>query len=721
MRIRTAQGSELFSQNDVEAPKDWSDLAVSIAASRYFRRMGDSEAQRESSIRDLAHRVVTTLRKFGRAWGYFASDAEAESFEQDLKFIIYSQRAAFNSPVWFNLGLFHCYGQRGSGGNFRFDLNAQRLEQVASNYEWPQVSACFILSAKDSLDGIFDLLKTEARLFKFGSGTGTNFSPLRAKGEALASGGTTSGLLSFLEVFDKAAGATKSGGVTRRAAKMVCLDADHPEVLEFIRWKQAEEQKAQALIQAGYSSDMDGPAYRTVAGQNSNNSVRLSDDFFEVLKSGGKWSLRARTSGAVVKEIPSRQLWTALVEAAWFCADPGVQFTSTIERMNPCKVSGAIEASNPCSEYMFLNDTACNLASVNLVRFLQDDGSFDVKAFEQTCRLLLIAQDILVSIASYPTPEVAERSVRFRPLGLGYANLGGLLMRLGIGYGQDESLPVVESVTALMHAVAGCVSADLARQHGPFAEYSLNQNSFVEVVETQGLNYAQLVSTPWTRDLIQRAQTLWKEVESAAATTGFRNAQWTVLAPTGTIGLLMDCDTTGIEPEYSLQKVKVFAGGGETILVNHSVAAGLKALGYAADQIDHSLLALQQSGTLKGTIADPHLPVFDCAVPDSSGRSLSTEAHLKVMQAAQKFLSGAISKTVNLPSTASVVDVEAVYLKAYQMGLKSISMYRAGSKWSEPLSSLREVSGPKCSECGAVTITTGGCYRCLNCGHAESC
>jgi ribonucleoside-diphosphate reductase alpha chain len=719
-RIVNANGVEIFSQNNVEAPRQWSDLAVDISASRYFRRTSVAGQNGEDSIRQMVHRVAHTLRDEGFRRGYFLDAASANAFEQDLKFILLSQRAAFNSPVWFNLGLFHEYGITTNGGNFRYFPEHNAVLEVNNNYAWPQVSACFILSAKDDLMEIFNLLKTEARLFKYGSGTGSNFSNLRGSSELLRGGGRSSGLISFLEVYDRAAGATKSGGTTRRAAKMVCVDADHPDILEFIQWKKTEEIKAQVLIRAGYSSDMDGPAYRTVAGQNSNNSVRLSDEFFMALQGQKTWELLARTDGRVTKVVPAQTLWDELVEAAWFCADPGVQFSSTIEMMNPCKASGTIRASNPCSEYMFLDDSACNLASLNLVAFFDKANTFQSAEFEHVARLIFVAQDILVGMASYPTPRVAQNSFDFRPIGIGYANLGALFMRSGLAYGSAESVAWTEGLTGLLHAVAAQTSVELAEHLGAFPQFENNRPCFFEVMQQHTEAYQKLPSAQRTAHWVERAQQIWFDAMTSADHHGFRNAQWTVLAPTGTIGLLMDCDTTGIEPDFALSKVKKLTGGGSLTIVNQSVEPGLRSLGYSTDKIAIAVKHLEVNGTLQGAIDPGHLAVFDCAANDSVGRSLQVDAHLNVVAAAQKFLSGAISKTVNLPSSATVEDVGKLYMQAHKMGIKAISIYRSGSKWSEPLSSSGAVA-PRCSECGFSTVTTGGCYRCLNCGHAESC
>ena len=723
-KILNAAREEIFSQAQVEAPVFWSPLAVDIAASKYFRRTQVPKTERETSIRQMVDRVVRTIVEEGERRGYFASASIGQIFAKELKYILLTQRAAFNSPVWFNLGLSHQYGIKTSGGNFRYFPEKNAVQEIASNYDWPQASACFILSVNDDLMSIFDLVKTEARLFKFGSGTGTNFSPLRGRDETLESGAKSSGLMAFLDVFDRAAGATKSGGTTRRAAKMVCLDADHPEILEFIRWKMLEEMKAQALIREGYSSEMEGAAYKTVSGQNSNNSVRISDEFIHALKTGEMWPIRERKTGKVIRNLSAELIWNEIAEAAWYCADPGVQFSATIENMNPCKVSGAIQASNPCSEYLFLNDSACNLASLNLVAFLDANQNLDIEAFCHTARTVFLAQDILVGLASYPTAEVAENSHAFRPLGLGYANLGAFLMRQGVAYGSAAAVEWTEAITALMHATAGMTSAELARGMGPFQEFQKNQKSFFDVMRVHQKSYDELRGFRQIEPvrIAQKAMCIWEEMMVTAQTFGVRNAQWTVLAPTGTIGLLMDCDTTGIEPDFSLFKTKKMFGGGHVILVNQSVEAALKKLGYTEEKIPTLLAHLEENRTFVGALPEEHLAVFDCAGEDSAGRSLSVESHLNVVAAAQKFLSGGISKTVNMKNSSTKQEVSELFLRAHGMGIKCLSIYRAGSKASEPLSvDAKSTASPRCSECGSQTVSTGGCYRCLNCGHAESC
>lgn len=668
------QGEILPHHQAVEFPQFWSQVAVDIVVSKYLRK---TKAGYETSLRQPIERIAHSIRDFGKKQGYFASLEQADLFSEELKYILVTQRAAFNSPVWFNCGL----------------------------YDHPQSSACFIQSCKDSLGGIFDLLKKEALLFKYGSGTGTNFSNLRSKYEELDGGGLSSGLMSFLEVFDKAAGATKSGGTTRRAAKMVVLDVDHPEILEFISWKAKEEKKAKALIQAGYNSHFEGEAYRSISGQNSNNSVRVSDAFMSAVQAGAQWSLRYPTTGEVFKELPAQELWEAMALAAWECADPGLQFHDTIQRWHTCPASGPIRASNPCSEYMFLDDSACNLASINLVKFMDQEAQFKLREFLHVCHILIIAQDILVDMSSYPSKDITQNSHIFRPLGLGYANLGGFLMRKGLAYGSEAALKWTALITAFMQGQSSLTSSQLAQELGAFAGYSLNQESMLEVMSNQAQSVRKFVqkSKLWISsqdfrshpeekswsELISACEEVWVQAQDFALEHGYRNAQLTCIAPTGTIGLVMDCDTLGIEPDYSLLKTKFLAGGGRIEIINQSVAPALKALGYTSVQIEQILEYLKINKNLVGApgMRVEDLGVFDCAqaVPGYEERFLAPSAHLDTMAAAQAFLSGAISKTLNLPAQVSVEDIKKIYWRAWEMGLKSIAVYRDGSKESQPL------------------------------------
>lgn len=659
----------------VEAPAGWSDTAVEIAASKYFRRG-------ENSVRQLIHRVAHTVRLAGKWQNYFANDEQAQIFEDELKHILLGQMASFNSPVYFNVGLFAMYGVTGHGENF---IHSQS-EPLATTYIRPQASACFIQDVKDDLIGIFDLLKSEAKLFKYGSGTGTNFSSLRAKGEPLEGGGHSTGLISYLEIFDKAAGAIKSGGTTRRAAKMVVVDADHPEIMDFIRWKMLEERKARVLLANGYGGGMDGEAFRSVSGQNSNNSVRVTDEFLKRVQDCGDWELKARRSGKTIQTLKAKEIFHEMARAAWECADPGIQYHDTIQKWHVTPKSGPIRSSNPCSEYMFLDNSACNLASLNLAAFLNDRAN-DLKwdQFTQAVRLLLFAQEILVDYSSYPTKTIADNSHKFRPLGLGYANLGGLLMRMGIAYDSAEACRWTAKITGAMHALSLETSQAMAASKGAFAGWDENKKDAMKVLEQHAKAWREADAD------LEWVDTIFTQTLKSAEKTGLRNAQVTLLAPTGTIGLFMDCDTLGIEPDFALIKRKTLSGGGELRLVNHSVEAALKKLGY--EKPEAILKFVEENGTVAGApgIKPEHLKVFDCAVPPKGHpeRRVSPEAHLKIMAAAQPFLSGAISKTVNLPTTATVEDIEKLFIDGWKMGLKALAVYRDGSKALQPL----------CAEC----------------------
>ena len=666
---------------EVEAPDFWSDTAVEIAATKYFR-----QREKENSVRHLFGRVVDAIAKAWVIQGYLTQDS-AEIFREELTHILVHQLGSFNSPVYFNVGIFSAYGVAGTAENFSWDAEARRAVAHATAYIHPQASACFIQDVKDDLLSIFDLLKSEAKLFKYGSGTGTNFSRLRAKGEALDGGGESTGLISYLEIFDKAAQAIKSGGTTRRAAKMVVLDADHPEILEFIHWKMMEERKARLLIANGFSGGMEGEAFRTVSGQNSNNSVRVTDEFLKRAKGGGTWPLRSRRGGKVIKEVPASEILREMARAAWECADPGIQFEDTIQKWHMCPASGPIRSSNPCGEYLFLDDSACNLASLNLVHFLKG-SEFDWISFQQAVRVVLLAQEILVDYASYPTVEIARHSHEFRPLGLGYANLGGFLMRLGIPYDSEWAAEWTSKITGAMHALALESSQEMAEVTGAFAGWSANRESALKVLElhAQAWDEKRFDDMKWVSDL-------FREVARNASESGLRNAQVTLIAPTGTIGLLMDCDTLGIEPDFALKKRKTLAGGGEMMLRNHAVAVGLAHLGYSPQEIETISAFVAETGRAVGApgLRKEHEPVFDCALPPPGfpERRVSAEGHLRIMAAAQPFLSGAISKTVNLPSTIRVEEIEDLFYSAWKQGLKSLAVYRDGSKALQPL----------CAEC----------------------
>jgi ribonucleoside-diphosphate reductase alpha chain len=786
-KITNPDGSVVFETKNAEVPREWSQLAADILISKYFRKAGVPKGAGhgpgpETSVKQVVYRIAHTIREHGEKAGYFANAEAAESFEAELSYMLLTQRGAFNSPVWFNVGLYHRYGILGSGGNWFYNEKIFGPEETSDSYSRPQASACFIQSVDDDLMSIFELAKNEARIFKFGSGTGSNFSKVRGSMEKLAGGGLSSGLMSFLEVLDRGAGATKSGGTTRRAAKMVCLDADHPEIEEFVRWKMHEEKKVSALIAAGYSSDFNGEAYRTVSGQNSNNSVRLPDEFMDRVLEDKPWETRLRTNGSVYKTIRARGLFSEIATAAWACADPGVQFDTTINKWHTCPNTDKINGSNPCSEYMFLDDSACNLASINLMKYLGEDGTFDVDGFRHACRTFFLAQEILVGFSSYPTKKIAQNSYDYRPLGLGYANLGTLLMVNGIPYDSDAGRAWCGAITAIMHGEAYTTSAEIASVKGPFAGFAKNREPMLNVMEMHR-NSADAIPNACPDYLRAAARECLGSALALGKKHGYRNAQATVLAPTGTIGLLMDCDTTGIEPDFSLVKFKKLAGGGYFKIVNQSVPTALRRLGYSGREIQDivkyvvgtlslegashvnrmSLLSrgfsesdvkrieaslpgtfdlthafnrynisedtLKKLGLTPEQVAAPgfnllrtigfteaqiaeanevicgcmtvegcpilkpeHLAVFDCAnkCGTKGVRFLSPMSHVKMMAAAQPFLSGAISKTVNLPNDATVEEIERIYMEGWKLGLKAIAVYRDGSKNSQPLSSSSE-------------------------------
>ncbi len=692
--IKEPDGKVVFEMQDIEVPESWSQLATDIAAQKYFRKAGVPDERggrngQEISLKQVIHRVAHTIRTAGLQLGYFATEEDANNFEADLTHLLLNQKGAFNSPVWFNCGLGHEYGIPGSGGNWYWAPESGQVRESADAYTNPQCSACFIQSVEDDLMSIFDLAKNEARLFKYGSGTGTNFSKIRGKQENLSGGGTSSGLMSFLEVLDKGAGATKSGGTTRRAAKMVCLNLDHPEIVDFVNWKVKEEKKAGVLIQhGGLDSDFNGEAYHTVSGQNSNNSVRIPDEFMQAYRDGGKWTTRFRTTGKEHETFEARWLMRQIAEAAWACADPGVQFDTTINDWHTCRSSGRIDASNPCSEYMFLNDSACNLASLNLMKFTDETGQFLVEEFRQAARTFTIAQEILVDFASYPTRQIAQNSHNFRPLGLGYANLGTLLMTNGIPYDSPRALAIAGAITALMTGEAYRVSSEIAEVTGPFPLFTPNRESMLEVMRKHRKAAYEVDPILCPPNLLEAARQSWDETVRQGELHGYRNAQTTVLAPTGTIGLLMDCDTTGVEPEFSIVKWKKLAGGGHFKIINQSVLCALKRLGYSdleAEEIQNYAL---DKGTIEGApgLKDEHLPIFDCANRCGDGvRFIDPMGHVRMMAAVQPFISGAISKTINMPTETTVEDVEKLYVESWKLGLKAVALYRDGCKHSQPL------------------------------------
>jgi ribonucleoside-diphosphate reductase alpha chain len=799
--IRNPNGEVVFEMNNVEVPRQWSQIATDILAQKYFRKAGvpqpDGSTGRETSVKQVAHRMANCWRVWGERSGYFASPADAQVFYEELVYSILDQACVPNSPQWFNTGLHESYGITGKPqGHYFVDPADNELKRSSSAYERPQPHACFILSVEDDLvneGGIMDLWVREARIFKYGSGVGTNFSHIRGEGEKLSGGGTSSGLMSFLKIGDRAAGAIKSGGTTRRAAKMVCLDLDHPEIMSFINWKVEEEKKVGALIAAGYPSDYEGEAYKTVSGQNSNNSIRIGNDFFEKLKNDEDWELKARSDGRVMKKIPAREVWNQISYAAWRCADPGTQYDTTINEWHTCPSGGRIRASNPCSEYMFLDNTACNLASVNLRRFHDvKTNIFDVEGFAYSCRLWTTVLEISVLMAQFPSREVARLSYDYRTLGLGYANLGSMLMIMGIPYDSEEARGIAGAITAIMTGVSYKTSAEMAGFLGAFPRFEENREEMLRVMRNHRLaaydadEYEKLQIKPqgikakYCPDYLLTAATkAWDEAVQLGEKNGFRNAQATVIAPTGTIGLVMDCDTTGVEPDFALVKFKKLSGGGYFKIINQSVPAALKNLGYSDKQIDtiikwavgtgsfagapainHQTLSekgfiaeeikkldaavgsafeigfvfnvyalgeecLQRLGfkpeqyynfewsllealgfseeeieaannyvcgtmTVEGApfLKDEHLAVFDCAnkCGKKGQRYIHAHGHIRMMGAAQPFISGAISKTINLPNEALVEEIADAYMLSWQLGLKACALYRDGSKLSQPLS-----------------------------------
>ena len=800
--IKNPNGEKVFEMTNVEVPKQWSQIATDILAQKYFRKAGvpqpDGSLGRETTVKQVAHRMANCWRVWGERHGYFATAKDAQVFYEELVYCILNQACVPNSPQWFNTGLHESYGITGGAqGHYYVDPADKKLKRSTSAYERPQPHACFILSVSDDLvneGGIMDLWTREARIFKYGSGVGTNFSQIRGANEKLSGGGSSSGLMSFLKIGDRAAGAIKSGGTTRRAAKMVCLDLDHPEVMDFINWKVKEEDKVAALVAAGYDNSYEGEAYATVSGQNSNNSVRIPNSFFKALSENGNWELKARTDGRVMKTIPAHEVWEQIANAAWRCADPGTQYDTTINEWHTCPKGGRINASNPCSEYMFLDNTACNLASINLRKFFNEsDNTFDVAGFEYTSRLWTTVLEISVLMAQFPSKEVAQLSYDYRTLGLGFANLGSMLMVSGIPYDSEQARGIAGSITAIMTGVAYKTSAELASFLGAFDKYEENKEDMLRVMRNHraaaydaegayvGIEIKpQGIKAAYTPDYLLKAATkAWDDAVQLGEKYGYRNAQTTVIAPTGTIGLVMDCDTTGVEPDFALVKFKKLSGGGYFKIINQSVPQALKNLGYSQAQNDaivnfavghasfegaphinnETLLAkgfteeevaklngaaksafeigfvfnrftlgdacLKRLGfkeeefadwsfnllealgftesqidaandyvcgtmTVEGAPAlkEEHLPVFDCANKNGKKgvRYIHAHGHIRMMAACQPFLSGAISKTINLPNEATVEEIADCYLMSWKLGLKANALYRDGSKLSQPLS-----------------------------------
>ena len=799
--IRNPSGEVVFEMNNVEVPKQWSQIATDILAQKYFRKAGvpqpDGSLGRETSAKQVAHRMANCWKAWGERYGYFASSNDAQVFYEELVYSILNQMCVPNSPQWFNTGLHESYGITGKPqGHYYVDPVDGQLKKSTNAYERPQPHACFILSVEDDLvneGGIMDLWVREARIFKYGSGVGTNYSNLRGEGEKLSGGGSSSGLMSFLKIGDRAAGAIKSGGTTRRAAKMVCLDLDHPEIVQFVNWKVEEEKKVAALIAAGYPSGYEDEAYRTVSGQNSNNSVRIPNSFFKVLEEDGEWELKGRMDGRVMKKIPARELWNQIAYAAWRCADPGTQYDTTINEWHTCPAGGPIRASNPCSEYMFLDNTACNLASANLMKFYDADKNiFDVEGYEYNTRLWTVVLEISVLMAQFPSQEVAQLSYEYRTLGLGYANLGTMLMVSGIPYDSEEARGIAGAITAIMTGIAYKTSAEMAQALGAFPRYEDNKEHMMRVMrnhrlaaydadEYEGLSLKpQGIHAKYCPDyLLKAACKAWDDAVEMGEKYGYRNAQATVIAPTGTIGLVMDCDTTGVEPDFALVKFKKLSGGGYFKIINQSVPVALRNLGYSTTEaekiikyatgaasfagapfINHQTLSekgfiadeikrldaaaltafeisfvfnkytlgeecLQRLGftpeqyndfewsllealgftdeqieaandyvcgtmMLEGApgLKEEHLPVFDCAnkCGQKGQRYIHAHGHIRMMGATQPFISGAISKTINLPHEANVEEIADAYHLSWKLGLKANALYRDGSKLSQPLS-----------------------------------
>jgi ribonucleoside-diphosphate reductase alpha chain len=691
--IKDENGDVLFEQHDCEIPASWSQLATNIVVSKYFYgEVGASE--RERSVRQLIHRVGRTIADWGLADGYFATPADGESFYRDLVWLCLHQHGAFNSPVWFNVGLYHQYGVEGAKCTWHWDPETDTVRQPENPYEHPQGSACFIQSVCDNMEDIMRLATSEAMLFKFGSGTGTDLSTIRSHREKLSGGGKPSGPLSFMRVYDQIAAVVKSGGKTRRAAKMQSIKVWHPDVLEFIECKWKEEQKARVLVEkGGYEANFNGDAYSSVLFQNANLSVRVTDEFMEAVEKGEQWKTHWVTD-------PSREgpAWDAgellgrMADCAWHCGDPGVQYDTTANRWNTCPNSGRINASNPCSEYMFLDDTACNLASINLMKFRREDDVFDVERYKAACRIFLIAQEILVDHASYPTERIAKNSHLYRPLGLGYSNLGSLIMASGLPYDSDAAYALCGAITATMTGAAYLASAEIAQVVGPFAEYSRNRAPFLRVMQMHR-DAVEQIGDGESSFLKDAARQVWDQVLEKGRQYGFRNAQTTVLAPTGTISFMMDCDTTGIEPDIALVKYKQLAGGGMLKIVNKTAPLALRSLGYDEPQIETITRYIDENDTIEGAprLADEHLPVFDCAFKPPGGvRSIDWQAHVRMMAAAQPFLSGAISKTVNMPAETTPQDIADAFRWGWELGLKALAIYRDGSKQSQPLSTTTE-------------------------------
>jgi ribonucleoside-diphosphate reductase alpha chain len=656
--IGNEKGVAIFRQEDVEVPKSWSQTATNIVASKYFHGKPGTR-EREGSVRLLIGRVVNTIVRWGEEGGYFADKASRDAFKDELTHLLVEQKMAFNSPVWFNVGV----------------------------QPKPQCSACFINSVYDNMESIMGLTRTEGMLFKWGSGTGTNFSALRGSRETLSGGGIASGPVSFMKGFDAFAGVIKSGGKTRRAAKMVILNIDHPDIVEFIECKMKEERKAHVLIEQGYDSSIDGDAYSSIFFQNANHSVRVTDEFMRAVEEGKDWWTKNVIDGQPNEKLPARELMYKISDSTWRCGDPGMQYDTTVNRWHTCKGTARINASNPCSEYMFLDDTACNLASLNLMKYVNSSGQFDVVAFKHAVDVTITAQEILVDNASYPTEKIAQNSHAFRPLGLGYANLGALLMSMALPYDSEEGRDVAGAVTALMCGEAYAQSARIAERMDPFPGYAVNREPMLDVIRMHRDAMRGIKPDHVQADLYMTAQESWDTALKHGERHGFKNSQVTVLAPTGTIGFMMDCDTTGIEPDLALVKYKKLVGGGVIKIVNNTVPSALMKLGYSPEQTSEIVSYIDKNSMVEGAphFKAEHLPVFDCSLAQPGGRSIAWTGHVRMMAAAQPFLSGAISKTINMPEESTIEDITDAYIESWKLGLKAVAIYRDNSKRSQPL------------------------------------
>ncbi len=691
-KIADDTGKAIFEQKDIEVPAFWSQLATKVVVSKYF--YGDIETgTREHSVKQLIHRVCRTIADRGERDGYFADKKSAENFYNELTWLTVNQYGSFNSPVWFNVGIYDVYGIPGSEHNFHWDPKANKAVPCKSSYEYPQASACFIQGLGDSMDDIMRLAKSEAMLFKHGSGTGTDLSTLRSSREKLSGGGKPSGPLSFMRVYDQIAAVVKSGGKTRRAAKMQSLMIDHPDIYEFITCKTEEEKKAWALIEAGYGGDLNNEAYNSVMFQNSNLSVRVTDDFMEAVDKDGDWYTKAVTTGENCEKHKATDLMKAIAEGTRICGDPGLQYHTTINKWHTCPNSGPINASNPCSEYMFINDSACNLASLNLMKFRLADGTFDIERFKKAVRIFIIAQEILVDNGSYPEANITENSHLYRPLGLGYANLGSLMMSLALPYDSDEARTIASAITGIMTGTAYSASAELAGIKGTFTEYDKNTTEMLNVIGMHRDHAYQIPEVHCPDYLLAAAKDAWDGAFNDGSKYGYRNSQVTVLAPTGTIGFMMDCDTTGIEPDIALVKYKMLAGGGMLKIVNQTVPMALDRLGYSEKDIKTIIDEIDENETieLSSILNEEHMPVFDCAFKSSRGsRSIHYMGHLKMMAAVQPFLSGAISKTINMPKESTADEILNTYMEGWRMGVKAVAIYRDGSKRIQPVNTKKK-------------------------------